>query len=236
MITSITEPPAAVEPSAAAEQLAADLRELADMIEANPAIANVSGLRWAFDRMLVSVNTKDEVVALTRAGMRTAGVKVEKHQGEKYAGVDIKFGGRLSLHVYTDREEVCERVVIGTREVTEEVPDPEALAAVPKVIVTKTVEDVKWVCSPLLAPAAGDLPQTTVEQAEAASPLNDHPDRGVCRHCAEAIGLVNGSWVGATGWRVCHPGIAGEEPGRARRHEPVTADVPAVTPMRGGAV
>ncbi len=140
----------------ATDRLAAELRALADFIEANPAVTN--SLKYAFNRVLISVDTKDEVVALARAGMRTTGVKVDKHQGEKWAGVDLLFGDRsyqsVSLHVYTDREQVCERVVIGTREVTEEVPDPEALAAVPKVTLTKTVEDVEWVCSPLLAGAS----------------------------------------------------------------------------------
>lgn len=57
----------------------------------------------------------------------------------------------INVHASAHREEVCERVVVGSHEVTEEVPDPEALAAVPKVKRTKTVEQVKWVCSPLLA-------------------------------------------------------------------------------------
>jgi hypothetical protein len=52
--------------------------------------------------------------------------------------------------VLCDRNEVCEKVVTGTREVTKEVPDPEALAAVPKVTVTETVEDVEWRCHPIL--------------------------------------------------------------------------------------
>jgi hypothetical protein len=46
---------------------------------------------------------------------------------------------------------VCERVVTGTRLETKEVPDPEALKAVPLVTVTETVEDVEWRCMPLLA-------------------------------------------------------------------------------------
>jgi hypothetical protein len=60
-----------------------------------------------------------------------------------------KFAG-IWFVLQADRDEVCERVVTGTREVTETVPDPEALAAVPTVEVTKTVEDVEWVCRPLL--------------------------------------------------------------------------------------
>src|SRR5690242_12905173 len=43
-----------------------------------------------------------------------------------------RFAG-IALAASAERNEVCERVVTGTREVTEEIPDPEALAAVPKV-------------------------------------------------------------------------------------------------------
>jgi hypothetical protein len=60
-----------------------------------------------------------------------------------------EFAG-IRLVASAARDEVCERVVTGTREVTREVPDPEALAAVPTVTVTETVEDVEWVCAPLL--------------------------------------------------------------------------------------
>jgi hypothetical protein len=60
-----------------------------------------------------------------------------------------QFAG-IKLVASADRAEVCERVVTGTREVTREVPDPEALAAVPVVSVTEVVEDVEWVCTPLL--------------------------------------------------------------------------------------
>lgn len=224
MTTSITEAPPAVEPTAA-QQLAADLRALADMVEANPEIGQMTRFQFAFDRMLVSVNGREEVVALARAGIRTAGVRVAKHQGERWAGVDLHFGGRLSLHVYTDREDVCERIVTGTREVVEEIPDPEALAAVPKVTVTKTVEEVEWRCMPLLAPddqrpaivqpeaasTLDDRPQATIVHAEAASPLSDQPR---CRHCDEAIAPtgVNDRWVDGRGRLNCSEGPYAHQP------------------------
>jgi hypothetical protein len=75
--------------------------------------------------------------------------------GDNWANVHVKFGA-IDIEVYGKRAEVCERVVVGTEEVEEEVPDPEALAAVPKVKVTKTVEQVKWVCRLLLAAAGGE--------------------------------------------------------------------------------
>ncbi len=59
-------------------------------------------------------------------------------------------GTRITLSA--SREAVCRRVVTGTHEVTETVKDPEALAKVPEVTVTRVVEDVTWDCGPLLAP------------------------------------------------------------------------------------
>jgi hypothetical protein len=56
------------------------------------------------------------------------------------------------------RAEVCTRVVTATREVEVEEPDPEAVAALPKVKRTETVEDVEWRCEPLLARAKAPVP------------------------------------------------------------------------------
>jgi hypothetical protein len=70
--------------------------------------------------------------------------------GGSYFDVDLDLHG-LKVQISTLRDEVCERVVTGTREVTREVPDPQALAAVPTVTVKETVEDVRWECRPLLA-------------------------------------------------------------------------------------
>lgn len=160
MTTTVQETPAAevkpaiVEPPFASG-IAASLRDLADMVEANPGIfASKWDAAYGLVRLLVTpVQTREQVAALARAGLH-AGAKVTKHVGDKWAGVDITFPSGTGLHVYADREEVCERVVTGTREVTETVPDPEALAAVPLVEVTKTVEDVEWRCGSFLAPTA----------------------------------------------------------------------------------
>lgn len=135
-----------------AQTIAAGLRALADMIEASPELVDKAHLGDRFNRMLVPAWTRDEVAAAARAGLRS-GAKVDKHVGDKYAGVNVVLNEMVSLHVYVDREEVCERIVVGTRDVTEEVPDPDALAAVPTVTVTKTVEDVEWRCTSLLSEA-----------------------------------------------------------------------------------
>ena len=98
-------------------------------------------------------DTRDQRTKL--ADIARAMGRAEKSTRHEFA-IWRRFAG-VVLAAYADRDEVCDRVVTGTREVTEEVPDPDALAAVPKVSVTKVVEDVEWVCTPLLKPAAGAL-------------------------------------------------------------------------------
>lgn len=139
-----------------ATELADGLRALAAMIEQSSDEA-VYELRYTFDHISVPVWSAAAAAALARAGMH-AGAKVTKHQSDKYAGVDIAFG-RVSLHVYADREEICERVVTGTETVTKKIKDPEALAAVPEIEVTEEVEKVEWRCRPLLEDRA-DEPET----------------------------------------------------------------------------
>jgi hypothetical protein len=81
--------------------------------------------------------------------------KAEKSTFHEFA-VWRRFAG-IVFAVYAERNEVCERVVVSSEEVTREVPDPEALAAVPKVTVTEVIEQVEWICTPLLKPAATGL-------------------------------------------------------------------------------
>lgn len=141
-----------------AREVATGVRALADMIETNPAIADEIG--WTLRNLLVPIATSDDqratLAAFARAGT-SAGAKVTKDvsgNNDEHFGVDITLG-KVKLRVYGTRSEICERVVTGTREVVEEVPDPEALAAVPTTTVTRTEEIVEWKCSSLLAPAAG---------------------------------------------------------------------------------
>lgn len=135
-----------------AEQVAADLEKFAAFIRANPAAA---GFRPpTFVRYLLDDDTVTERMAsLIRAGLR-AGARVEKSVTDNWMNAALIFGG-IKFEVYTDRDAVCERVVTGRREVVEEIPDPEALAAataaVPLVMVTRIEEDVTWKCRPLLA-------------------------------------------------------------------------------------
>lgn len=99
---------------------------------------------------------RDSLAAVARA-MGTA-QKTTDPRDDQHARFYVwrQFAG-IALVASAERDEVCERVVTGTREVTTEMPDPEALAAVPKVTVTKIVEDVDWVCAPLLKTTGSSL-------------------------------------------------------------------------------
>lgn len=134
-----------------AAKLATGLRALAAWVEANPEL--LADQYMTVDLMLpVRGQGRERIAALARSGLRS-GAKIAKEQSDAWAGVKLDFGGRVTASVYAPRNEVCDRVVVGTREETKEVPDPEALAAVPKVTVTETVEDVEWRCMPLLQEA-----------------------------------------------------------------------------------
>ncbi len=133
------------------------LRNLADFLDANPDIAE-KALRHAQIKLLVSYSEWGEnaaekarasLAAFARAG-KAAGAEVSKTYDDTYGNVLLRFGP-VEIEGYAAREQVCIKRVVGTREVTKTVPDPDALAAVPTVEVTETVEDVEWDCLPLLA-------------------------------------------------------------------------------------
>lgn len=140
----------------AAEQ-AAGLRALADMIEANPELADNFSNALNHSGMKVHLRAGDravEMASIARIALRH-GAKVRKDIDDKWHNLILTFG-TVKAEVLAYRSDVCERVVVGTETVTKTVPDPEALAAVPTVEVTEEVETVEWVCTPLLAAGAGE--------------------------------------------------------------------------------
>jgi hypothetical protein len=151
----------------------AGLREIADFLETHPDVelpylTSIQTGRWE--------NTLD--VYLTGSGQRAqlaaygrALGKFEKtaNSGDRFK-IFRRFGG-ITLVVSAGRDEVCERVVVGTTEVTREVPDPEILATVPTITVTEMVDEVRWECRPLLqdVAAAHLTPDAPSLQAEVAA-------------------------------------------------------------------
>jgi hypothetical protein len=128
----------------------AGLRALADLLDQHPEVPlPYDGTSTPITIMHLGTNpaTRDAFAATVRAfpGHRS------KDADGTYFDVTVDVHG-LKVKVTTYRDAVCERVVTGTREVTREVPDPDALAAVPTTTVTETVEDVRWECAPLTAP------------------------------------------------------------------------------------
>lgn len=142
------------------QRMADGLRALAAIVETNPVIAEE--MTYTLGSMNVPVNTADNPFAIMRefvqAGL-AVGADIRKDYDETWGCVHVRLGnGTVNLQVYAEREKVCTRRVLGVREVTEEVPDPEVLKAVPTVTVTRTVEDVEWDCHPILL---ADAPAVT---------------------------------------------------------------------------
>lgn len=135
-----------------AAQQAAGLRKLADMIEQNPELAVNFRHTLTSSGIHVHLCSDNKAAEMARIGRiaRRHGATTTKDIDDKWHDLILDFGG-LKADILAYRNEVCEKVVVGTREVTEEVPDPEALAAVPTVTVTRTEDVTEWVCKPILA-------------------------------------------------------------------------------------
>ncbi len=127
------------------------LRALADLLEQHPEVPlpyQGSHVPMVIHHLGNSSAERDAFLATVRV---LPGTKTKSVNLADYFDVDAQIVG-LKVQVTAYRDTVCERTVTGTREVTREVPDPAALAAVPKLTVTETVEDVRWDCLPLTAP------------------------------------------------------------------------------------
>jgi hypothetical protein len=128
------------------------MRELLDWLTDHPEVKRPYHLMGReFYIYLFGDDSRAQLATIARA----MGKAEKRADGDKYR-VSRKFG-TITLIAQANRADVCERVVVGTREVEVEEPDPAALAALPKVKRTAVVEDVEWVCGSLLAdPAPAD--------------------------------------------------------------------------------
>ena len=133
-----------------AAEIVSGLRCLAVMIEANPDLAH--DVAYTLGRSILAIPLEDEHARLARwarAGKASGAVVAKDASGEQFE-VNVTFGP-VRVRVIAPREQVCERIVIGTDKVTKKVKDPAALAAVPEIEVTEEVEQIEWKCRPLLA-------------------------------------------------------------------------------------
>lgn len=78
-----------------------------------------------------------------------------KSSDDTWFNVTRKFGPH-EFEVTQRREDICERRVVGTDTTEVEEPDPEVVAALPKVKRTVTTEKVEWVCPPSLHALAAE--------------------------------------------------------------------------------
>lgn len=134
------------------EHQIAGIRELADWLESHPEIPiphSLSGSSEYAYELIHAQHGEDQktvVAAVARALPGKVDKRVLKANDELFS-ITGRLPGGIYIKAIADRDEVCERVVTGTREVTEEVADP----AAPKVTVTRTVEDVEWRCGSILS-------------------------------------------------------------------------------------
>ncbi|MEU4234145.1 hypothetical protein AB0F17_58565 [Nonomuraea sp. NPDC026600] len=130
-------------------EYAKGLRALADILDAHPELPlPYDGTDTALDWIQVGDDARRHAAVFARVMPGTVAKSVSDAAGQFY--LTFKLHG-LSLRVISTRAQMCERVVTGTREVVIEEPDPEALAALPKIKRTEVVEDVEWQCRPVLA-------------------------------------------------------------------------------------
>ncbi len=126
------------------------LRKVADLLEQHdelplPSAGDIFPMTFTF---LSGGDRKAALAAAARLIPSQLHKKVRDGDYGSYFDLEGRLDG-LMIQLTAFRDDVCERVVTGTREVTKQVPDP--AVDVPLVEVTETVEEVEWVCGPLLA-------------------------------------------------------------------------------------
>lgn len=149
--------------------VAQDLRALADLVERDTSgfvaaiidtafrakIWPAHATAYEFDAVTKQI-TRDNPAIMAEAvrQFKTVAIgpvaKVYRDQGEGYFDAVFPLRG-LTLTLTELRAEVCERVVTHVETVTDDVPDPEYIAAAPTVAVERVVETVEWKCAPILA-------------------------------------------------------------------------------------
>ncbi len=135
-----------ITPKSEREQYITGLRTLAAALEADETLPlPQSEISWPvqiYDDETYAADDAAVKVVLAKIARLMDGPAI-KNYGDEYFRMRGSIGG-LQIRPWAMRDQVCTRVVKGTKEVTAEVP-------VTFTTVTTTVEDVEWVCEPLLA-------------------------------------------------------------------------------------
>lgn len=124
------------------------LHMFADLLENNPDIPLPYSAGVRSDNPLTTWfhASRGDVKAGLTAAARVFPGKLDKTVEEAgYFNLKGQLAG-LYVEFTAMRSDVCQRVVVAERTVIEQVPDPDV--KVPLVEVTKTVQDVKWICPP----------------------------------------------------------------------------------------
>lgn len=152
--------------SPAPAAVAADLRALADLAENDGFVAAMLGRLisgnslWpnhATDHRHEGQGAEVMAEAIRRFKPIATGPiqKCYNDLGDGYLNATVPLRA-LSIKLTDLRAAVCERVVTGVVVETEEMPDPDYIAAAPTKTVTREVEQVEWRCEPILAPRASE--------------------------------------------------------------------------------
>lgn len=148
------------------QQLVEGLRALAAFVEANddfefvPGIGQVVVKADFYTWYLEGDEARKKAIAdLTRRLTRVG--KVEKLFGSDYAWIRLMFGPHVQFDISTNRELICERVVVGKKVIPAQ---PErVIPAEPE----RTVEEVEWRCQPVLTAGASHVIEGEMRELEA---------------------------------------------------------------------
>jgi hypothetical protein len=160
VLTKVKDPEPSVEQATDPREAYIDgLRQIADFLAAHPEVplpyldstAHTGGRHQS--TLSIYLWDRDTMATVARAmGQATKST----HESTRQFYLTRRFAG-IDLVASVPRNEVCQRIVVGTSEVEVEEPDPAAVAALPKVKRTEVVEQVEWRCMPLLGDSTSGL-------------------------------------------------------------------------------
>ena len=144
---------------------AVELRVLADRIDSGQIPPPDEVEMWSGKKPILNFfPLGDDEMAQAATIRRTIGGTWKKRVTETQLWLtyeDDTFRYRISL----SRGAACRKVITGTTTITEQVPDPVALAAVPTVEVTREVETFEWDCAPVLTDTSTGRGATSTPEA-----------------------------------------------------------------------